>query len=206
MQPSSNLRQLLLRWQNLQISSSSQLRQAVQLNQQPITRTIFRWHYTHVWIIQFALKTCQQVNKPRLKTLSNDKKNLNSLGIQIDSKQNIMSMIPECLIEMSSWEGSWCTQQIIKEEKEAWVVLFCGQRHSSTKELLAITPRAPKRGFPMLLNCTISSPYSTIPRCLKISNIVEPIFAGDSTTVTPASLSALILSWAVPFPPDTMAA
>jgi hypothetical protein len=36
--------------------------------------------------------------------------------------------------------------------------------------------------------------------------MVEPIFAGDSTTVTPASLSALILSWAVPFPPATIAA
>jgi hypothetical protein len=58
----------------------------------------------------------------------------------------------------------------------------------------------------MFLNCAISSLYSTIPRCLKISNMVEPIFAGNSTTVTPASLSALILSWAVPFPLDTIAA
>lgn len=36
--------------------------------------------------------------------------------------------------------------------------------------------------------------------------MATPIFAGDSTTVTPASLRVLILSWAVPFPPDTMAA
>lgn len=33
-----------------------------------------------------------------------------------------------------------------------------------------------------------------------------PIFAGDSTTVTPASLNVWILPCAVPFPPDTIAA
>lgn len=46
----------------------------------------------------------------------------------------------------------------------------------------------------------------TRPLCLKTSSIETPIFAGDSHTVTPASFSALILSWAVPFPPDTIAA
>ena len=46
----------------------------------------------------------------------------------------------------------------------------------------------------------------TKPLCLKTSSIAVPIFAGDSTTVTPASLSVLILSCAVPFPPDTIAA
>ena len=46
----------------------------------------------------------------------------------------------------------------------------------------------------------------TRPLCLKTSSIAAPILAGDSTTVTPASLSVLILSCAVPFPPDTIAA
>lgn len=46
----------------------------------------------------------------------------------------------------------------------------------------------------------------TRPLCLNTSSIEAPIFAGDSHTVTPASFSALILSWAVPFPPDTIAA
>lgn len=36
--------------------------------------------------------------------------------------------------------------------------------------------------------------------------MAAPILAGDSTTVTPASLRVLILSWAVPLPPDTIAA
>lgn len=44
------------------------------------------------------------------------------------------------------------------------------------------------------------------PLCLKTSSMADPIFAGDSTTVTPASLRVLILSCAVPFPPDTIAA
>lgn len=35
--------------------------------------------------------------------------------------------------------------------------------------------------------------------------MATPIFAGDSTTETPASLSVLILSWAVPLPPETIA-
>lgn len=46
----------------------------------------------------------------------------------------------------------------------------------------------------------------TKPLCLKTSSIAVPIFAGDSTTVTPASLRVLILSCAVPLPPDTIAA
>lgn len=52
----------------------------------------------------------------------------------------------------------------------------------------------------------LTSNYCTKPFCLKISNMAAPILAGDSTTVTPASLRVLILSWAVPLPPDTIAA
>mgnify|MGYP007129561169 CR=1 FL=1 len=44
------------------------------------------------------------------------------------------------------------------------------------------------------------------PLSLKTSYIAAPIFAGDSTTVTPASFNARILSCAVPFPPAIIAA
>ena len=37
------------------------------------------------------------------------------------------------------------------------------------------------------------------------SSMAAPIFAGDSTTVTPAALKAAILSVAVPLPPEMMA-
>lgn len=43
------------------------------------------------------------------------------------------------------------------------------------------------------------------PLSLNSSNIAAPILAGDSTTLTPASLKLFILSWAVPLPPETMA-
>lgn len=112
--------------------------------------------------------------KTNLKTSSNDK-NWNSFGIQIDFKWNSIQLwhphwlpretaypwLQNVLLKWPHGKDPGGHRRQVKEEKEAWVVLFCGQPHGSTKKLLTITPTSTKKRFSNV--STVPLRLSTLP-------------------------------------------
>uniref|UniRef100_A0A0A9DRE5 Succinyl-CoA ligase alpha-chain 2 n=1 Tax=Arundo donax TaxID=35708 RepID=A0A0A9DRE5_ARUDO len=80
-----------------------------------------------------------------------------------------MSMTQECLIEMSTWKGDPEDEHAIfalktgklKKEKGS-LSSFAASDMALPKESLDITPRAPKRSFPMF-SSTVPFLLSTLP-------------------------------------------